>query len=142
MQRQAQIVHVAVPQGELPLARTPRPQPVAEEVIHACKTFLDALNLQINICGLDEKEIYVSLKIEASHWSRMRKGEVHFPPNKLDQLCDLCGNEVALAWWAWKRGKGLHMLETESERQLKLEREARAEAEKKVELLTGILKGK
>ena len=129
-------------QGELPLTRAPKTQPVAEEVIHACKTFLDALNLQVNVSGLDEKEIYIPLGILASHWSRMRKGEVHFPLNKLDELSDLCGNEITLTWWAWRRGKGLHMLLTEAERQLDFERAARAKVEAENKLLRDVLQGK
>lgn len=142
MQRHAQTLQAVEPQGELPLSRAPRQQPVSDEVIHACRTFLDALNLQINLSGLEDKEIYLPLEIEASHWSRIRRGEFHFPLNKLDQICDLCGNEVSLAWWAWKRGKGLHMLLTEAERLLNEERTARIESDKKVELLTDILKRK
>jgi hypothetical protein len=132
----------AEPQGELPLTRAPRAQPVADEVIRACKTFLDALNLQMNISGLEDKELYIPLGIEASHWSRIRKGEFHFPLNKLEQCCDLCGNEVALTWWAWKRGKGLHMLETETQRLLRLANEALDEERKKSAVLLAALQGR
>lgn len=140
MQAPAQVLHAA-PQGELPLTRTPRQQPVSEEVIHACRTFLDALNLQINISGLEDKELYIPLGIEASHWSRIRKGEFHFPLNKLESLCDLTGNEVTLSWWAWKRGYGLHLLLTESERRLQLERAARQSAEERLRYLESLVTG-
>lgn len=141
MQAPAQVLQPAAPQGELPLSRAPRAQPVADEVIRACKTFLDALNLQINLSGLEDKELYIPLGIEASHWSRIRKGEFHFPVNKLDQLCDLCGNEVTLVWWAWRRGRGLHMLETEAERQLRIERDLRLDAEKRLQVITQFFRG-
>jgi hypothetical protein len=129
-------------QGELPLTRNPRPQPVAEEVIFAQPTFTAAIRLAANVSGLEEKEIYVPLKIDASHWTRILNGQAHFPPDKLDQFCNLIGNDIPLVWWAHRRGKGLHMLETEAERQLQVEQAARIEAEKKVSLLTEILKGK
>ncbi len=141
MQAPAQLLQPVEPQGELPLSRAPRAQPVADEVIRATKTFVDALNLQINLSGLEDKELYIPLGIEASHWSRIRKGEFHFPLNKLDQLCDLCGNEVTLVWWAWRRGKGLHMLETEAERQLRIERERRIDAEKRLQVITEFFRG-
>lgn len=126
----------------MPLIRQARPQPVSDEVIRACKTLLDAINLQINVSGLDEKEIYVELDIDPSHWSRMRKGEVHFPTNKLEKLGAVCGSDIALTWWAWRRGKGLHMLLTEAERQLQIEREARAKAEERLSYLEGLVTGK
>lgn len=135
MQQQAKKLHAVASQGELPLIRSPKPQPVSDEVWQACRTLLDAINLQINVSGQDEKDLYLTLKIEASHWSRMRKGEVHFPPNKLEELGELCGNDIALTWWAWRRGKGLHMLLTEAERQLQIEREARAKAEERLAYL-------
>jgi hypothetical protein len=47
-----------------------------------------------------------------------------------------------LIWLAYRRGKGLHMLQTEAERQLAIEQAARIEAEKKVEMLKDILKSK
>jgi len=142
MQAPAQILQPSPPQGELPLTRVPRVQPVADEVIGACKTFLDALNLQINISGLEDKELYIPLGIEASHWSRIRKGEFHFPLNKLDQCCDLCGNDVVLTWWAWKRGRGLHMLETEAQRLLRLEREENDRLGRENKLLRELVQGR
>ncbi len=132
---------VADSQGELPLTRASKQQPVSDEVIRACRSFLEAFNLQVNVSGLDEKEIYISLKIEASHWSRMRKGEVHFPLNKLNDLCEVCGNEVALSWWARSRGKGLHMLLTEAERLLIAERERAEKAEAENRLLRELVRG-
>lgn len=127
---------------ELPLARKPQPQPVAPEVIFACKDFLAAFNLQINISGLDDKELYLPLGIDASHWSRMRKGDAHFPLNKLNELCDRTGNEVTLQWWAHRRRQGLHMLETEAEHLLRLEREKTARLERDNEVLVNALHGK
>ena len=116
-------------------------QPISDEVIFQQRDFLSALNLQINICGLDDKELYIPLGIDAAHWSRMRKGDAHFPLNKLNELCELCGNQVALAWWAHSRGYELHMLETEGERRFRIEREAREKAEAENKLLRDLLKG-
>jgi hypothetical protein len=127
---------------ELPLARKATPQPVAPSVIHACKDLLAALNLQINISGLDDKELYLPLAIDAAHWSRIRKGDAHFPLNKLNDLCELTGNEIALQWWAHSRRQGLHMLETEAEHLLRLERDKTARLERDNEVLVNALHGK
>lgn len=128
----------------MPLARSPVRSDIPVEVIARQKDLLAAINLCIDVSGLDDKEIYLSLEIDAGHFSNIRKGKqgCHFPTNKIEELMELCGNEIPLIWLADRRGKGLHMLETESERLLKVERAARLEAEQKVELLTGILKGK
>lgn len=125
-------------QGELPLVRTPQQQPVAEEVIHAQPSMTAAIRLAANVSGLEEKEIYVPLKIDASHWTRITNGQAHFPTDKLDEFCNLIGNEIPLAWWARKRGKGLHMLETEAERLLRIERARAEKAEEKLAYLESL----
>ena len=110
----------------------------------SCATplFVHLVRCSNNVSGLEEKEIYIALGIDAGHWTRIMKGEAHFPINKLNEFCDLIGNEVPLIWWAHSRGKGLHLLETESERQLKAEREARIRAEEKLAYAEALLTGK
>ena len=129
-------------QRELPLARAHQSQPVAMEVIQAQRTFSAALSLAVNVSGLEEKEVYIPLKIDASHWTRIMKGDAHFPVDKLNDLCDLLGNEVPLIWWAHSRGKGLHLLESESARQLRLEQERANKLEEQNRLLRDLLQGR
>lgn len=129
-------------QGELPLTRAPQQQPVVDEVIRAQPTLTAAIRLAANACGLDEKEIYMPLKIDASHWTRILNGQAHFPTDKLDEFCEIVGNEIPLAWWAWKRGRGLHMLETEAQRLLRLEREENDRLERENKLLRELVQGK
>jgi adenosine/AMP kinase len=129
-------------QGELPLTRAPSPAPVEHGVILSQPSMSAAVKLAANVSGLEEKEIYLALKIDAGHWTRILNGQAHFPIDKLGEFMDLVGNEVPLIWLAYRRGKGLHMLQTEAERQLQAEQAARIEAEKKVQMLTEILKGK
>jgi hypothetical protein len=45
--------------------------PVADEVIFAQPTMTAAIRLAANVSGLEEKEIYLPLKIDASHWTRI-----------------------------------------------------------------------
>lgn len=129
-------------QGELPLTRKPQQQPVADEVIFGLPSMTAAVRLSINVSGLEEKEIYLALDVDAGHWTRIMKGDAHFPLDKLNGLADLVGNEIPLAWWAHSRGKGLHMLETESERLLKAEHEARVKAEEKLRYLESLHTGR
>lgn len=129
-------------QGELPLARAVHGEPVSLEVICARRSFSAALSLAVNVSGLEEKEVYLPLKIDAGHWTRIMKGDAHFPVDKLNDFCDLVGNEIPLIWWAHSRGKGIHLLESEATRQLRAEREAREKAEAENRLLRDLLQGK
>lgn len=106
------------PQASLALITRREPVDVPMHLITRIKLFTAAIALTIQLSGLDEKEVYIPLGIDAGHWTRIMKGEAHFPVNKLNDLCDLCGNEAALIWWAWSRKKGLHILQTEAEREI------------------------
>lgn len=134
----------AVEQGHLPLTRTPAQPDVSLDVIMQRKDFLGAINLCIDISGLDDKELYVSLGIDAGHWSNIRKGKpgTHFPTNKLQQLTEICGNKIPLIWWARINGLGLHMLESEAERQMRLADERARTWQQKYEVLAEVLQGR
>lgn len=133
-------------QGALLLARSPRAiacDQVNPEVIACRRDLLAAINLCIDVSGLDDKEIGLALGIDAGHFSNIRRGKTgcNFPLTKLDDLMTLCGNEIPLAWLAMKRGKGLHMLETESQRLLRecCERESKLKDENRIlrEVISG-----
>lgn len=129
-------------QGELPLARRSVTSPVSPEVVRAQPTFRAAIRLAANASGLEEKEIYVPLKIDAGHWTRIMNGDANFPDDKLEQFMDLVENEIPLEWLAHRRGKGLVMLEGEAERQLRLEREANEKLKSENKLLRDLVQGK
>jgi len=65
--------------------------------------FLAAINLCIDLSRNLDNQIASELGIDQAQWSRIRKGIAHFPPNKLIQLMDFCGNEVPLQWLAIAR---------------------------------------
>jgi hypothetical protein len=129
-------------QGELALTRAPQQAVVADEVVRAQPSFKAALRLAANVSGLEEKEIYIPLKIDASHWTRIMNGQAHFPDDKLEAFMDLVGNEIPLQWLAHRRGKGLHMLLTEAERLLYAERSARERVEAENKLLRDLVQGR
>ena len=103
---------------ELPLVRKPAHVEVSMELIRRQKSFINAIALSTQLSGLDDKEIYMTLGIDAGHWSRIVKGDAHFPVNKIDELMTLCGNEAPLKWLANKRGYSLQLLKTEAERRI------------------------
>jgi hypothetical protein len=132
-------------QGRLLLTSTrARASDVSIEQVARLPTLLAAINKCVDESGLDDNEIRIVLNIDAGHWSNIRKGKAgcHFPTNKLDDLMTLCNNEIPLAWQAIRRGKGLHVLETEIERQLREERAKRLEAESKVRTLQEAIAGR
>lgn len=131
-------------QRALPLARHPVKADVPTEAIIHRKSLLDAVNLMFNMSGLEDKEIYDALDIDSGHFSKLRKGVkgYYFPADKLEAAMSLCESDIPLIWLAYARGKGVHMLETEAERQLRLEREAHAKTAEKLALLTDVLQGR
>ena len=127
-------------QGELLLTRPSR-STIGEEVIHAQRSFSAAIALAVSASGLDDKEVYITLEIDASHWTKIRKGEANFPVDKLNRLMDLLGNEVPLRWLAHSRGYGLHLIQSESERRLQAAEQRALGAEEKLRYLESLVTG-
>src|SRR5579875_3683077 len=117
---------VADPQPSLALVRAP--QAVDPALVIAQPSMLAAIKLCISLGGFQaDKQLYGPLEIDPGHWSRILRGEAHFPVDKLTALMDLCGNEAPLIWLTNARGydpRSLRKLETETERALREEREA------------------
>lgn len=85
---------------------------------------LAAIALCVQAAGLQDKEVYLQLGIDAGHWSRIVKGDAHFPLDRLGALMDICGNESPLVWLAHSRGYELKPLESEMQRELRETEEA------------------
>jgi hypothetical protein len=125
-------------------------QEIDHALIRKQPTLLSAVKLCISMGGLEaDKEVYVPLGIDPGHWTRIMRGEAHFPIDRLPDLMDLCGNEAPLMWLLDNRGYDLHSLrrkESETERELRLAREeiARMRAEQLIErrLLNEIITGR
>lgn len=118
----------------------PFAQSVSFEVITAQRSMIQAVMTCISVSGRDAKAIYIDLEIDKGHWSRIMDGKAHFPIDKLERLMDLCGNDIPLQWLAWRRGKGLHPLESEQQRLMREKDERIAELEKKNEWLAELVR--
>ena len=96
-------------------------------IVAAQPTLLAAIKLCITIRGFQaEKQVYSALGIDAGHWSRITRGEAHFPVDKLCELMDLCENEAPLLWLLMRREYDIGSLrrtESETERKLRLAQE-------------------
>lgn len=128
---------------ELPLARAAVRVDVPLELVVKQQTLAGAIALCVQLSGLEDKEVYLALEIDAGHWTRiMKKGDAHFPVNKLNDLMDLCGNEAPLMWLANSRGYGLVVLRSEAERRADAAERALQDERNKVKLLTNLLQGR
>lgn len=117
---------------ELPLARRVERFDVPMDLVVKLASFSAAISLCVQLSGLEDKEVYIPLGIDAGHWTRIKQGNAHFPGNKLGELMDLCGNEVPLIWLAYSRGYGLLLLKSEAERRAEEAEQRAHEAEKKL----------
>lgn len=129
-------------QQHLPLSRRAASVVVTADMVEQQKSLLAAINLCVLLSGLDDKEVCSSLEIQPAQWSRIQNGDAHFPPNKLNDLMDLCGNEAPLLWLANARGYGLHLLKSEAERQRDEAQAELAAKERENALLRKLLMGK
>lgn len=141
---ESKLLTIPPAQGELLLSRAGAPPEVPMDSILKRRSLLGAINLMIDASGMEDKELYVPLGIDAGHWSKMRKGQAQFPTDeRLNRAMDLCGgSDIPLIWFAHSRGRGLYVLETETERQLRVERAKRLQAEEKVRVLQEAISGR
>lgn len=106
---------------------------VEDGVIAKQQDFLSSIRLCISSSGLNDNQVAMELEIQEAQFSRILKGQAHFPPNKLEELMDVCGNEVPLRWLAMHRGYGLNKLKSRLESELEEEKQKNAELELKLQ---------
>jgi hypothetical protein len=88
-----------------------------------------ALDLCMELAGLEPKQLMAGLKLDKAQLSRWQSGQegVNWP--KLVAVMDYCGNDAPLLWMCHSRGIDLHSIrkvESEVERQNRLLREENA----------------
>ena len=127
---------------ELSLVRKPIGLDVPAQLVHQQKSSSAAFSLACQASGLEDKEIYMSLGIDAGHFSRIKKGEAGFPPDKIRDFCELVGNTIYPEWIAYQVGCMLVVIETESERRAKAAEERARVAEDRVKFLSELLQGR
>lgn len=114
-------VSTPVADRQIPMVEPGEPIEVDSALVHRQPSMLSAIQLCLQAAGIADKEACLSLGIDAGHWSRILRGDAHFPLHLLGPLMDLCGNEAPLEWLAHSRGYELRPLETELERQVREE---------------------
>lgn len=107
-------------QAELALTRAANPVDVPVEMIRAKRTAGAAFSLACDASGLDDKEIYMALEMDAGTFSRCRKGTNTLAGDVVAKFCTIVGNRIYIEWLAYQIGCGLVMLKSEAERRAEL----------------------
>lgn len=129
---------------QLPLSfsRPPEPVDVPLEMIRAKRTQGAAFTLACDASSLDDKEIYLALKIDAATFSRMKKGDNTLPGDRIREFCQVVGNVIYPRWLAYQVDCALVLIKSEAERQRDEAIERAIRAEDRAKLLQEILAGR
>lgn len=101
-----------------------------------------AFTLACDASGLDDKEIAMSLNIDAGSFSKMKKGMATLDNDLIREFCKVVGNTIYSEWLAYQIGCTLVLIQSEAER-MAAEAQASLEQEReKNKLLMQLLQGK
>jgi hypothetical protein len=114
-------------QSELALVREAQSVNVPIEMVRIQKNAAAAFTLACTASGLDDKEIYLALGIDAGYFSNIKKGKATLQADLIAEFCKLVKNTVYPEWQAYQVGCTLVMIKTEAERRAE-EAEQRAAA--------------
>jgi len=128
-------------QAELALARAPHQAGVPAELVRAKHSAGAAFTLACDASGLDDKEIYLALDLDAGTFSRIKKGTNTLAGDLLRDFCRIVGNTLYPEWLAYQVGCGLVMLKTEAERRADALEAALTQERLKNEVLMQALRG-
>jgi hypothetical protein len=97
--------------SQLDLLEKQRPQPAVVDPLSMLSTItrrptlLRAMHLAVEVSGLEDKQVYDAIGIDASHWTRIKNGTASMP---LDEtflnFLNVVANEIPLVWLAEKCG--------------------------------------
>lgn len=78
--------------------------PVDIDRLRAQPNFLKALKYAIDLTDLEAKEIYGVLGKDKATWTRIKDGDVAFPADCIDTLCNILTNDAIVLWLLHRRG--------------------------------------
>lgn len=128
-------------QGELTLARKAAAVTVPIEMIRAKRTAAAAFTLACDVSGLEDKEIYLQLDIDAGYFSNIKKGKATLQADIVNTFCAIVDNTIYVEWLAYQVGCQLVQIESETERLLRLAREQIEMLKHDKRVLTEALRG-
>lgn len=90
--------------------------PVTVEMVRACRTPGEAVTLAVRASGLDPKEVFIPMKIDAGTWSKICSDQATFPTSKVREFCELVDNRIYVEYIAYLVGCTAVMIKSEAER--------------------------
>lgn len=129
-------------QPELALSREPNRTPIPIETVRAQRSPCAAFTLACNSSGLEDKEIYLALGIDAGYFTNIKKGKATLQSDKVRKFCELVGNTAYVEWVAYQLGCTLVVIKTEAERRAEEAERRYADAERENKLMRQLLAGK
>lgn len=131
-----------VNQGELGLRRRAEPNTMPRELILRQKSAAAAFALACQSSGLEDKEIFGELEIDAGYFSRIKAGTATLQADKQALFCRVVNNTIYPEWLAYQLGCTLTMLKSEAERQADELRAQLADKTRENLLMKQLLTGK
>ena len=129
-------------QVELALARLAETVAVPIELVRQQKTAAAAFALACTVSGLEDKEIYLALGIDAGYFSNIKKGAATLQACKVADFCRVVGNTIFPEWMAYQVGCTLVLIKTEAERRAELAERELAAAVAENKLMRQLLQGR
>ena len=129
-------------QTELPLARPAQRAMVPIELVRAQKTAAAAFTLACSVSGLEDKEIYLALDIDAGYFSNIKKGKATLQADLVSLFCQIVGNTIYPEWQAYQVGCTLVMIKTEAQRRADEAEKRAVAAEAENRLMRQLLQGR
>lgn len=129
-------------QGELPLSRAAQRSSVPIELVRAQKTSAAAFTLACSVSGLEDKEIYLALEIDAGYFSNIKKGKATLQADLTARFCEVVGNTIYPEWQAYQVGCTLVMIKTAAERRAEEAEQRASAAEAENRLMRQLLQGR
>lgn len=126
---------------ELRLVKRAEANDVPVELVRKQNCAGKAFTLACDSSGLDDKEIYLAIPIDAGTFSKIKSGRATLQAEYLQRFCHVVNNRVYPEWLAFQIGCTLVVIRSEAERKLDHEITRRERAEAKNVLLTEILQG-
>lgn len=129
-------------QPELALSRPPQSVSVPIEMIRAKKNAGAAFALACDASGLEDKEIYLALGIDAGYFTNIKKSKATIQGDLVRDFCKVVGNTIYLEWLAYQIGCTLMLIKSEAERRAEDAEKRAKDAEDKLRFLTQVMQGK
>lgn len=127
---------------ELALSRAPDQASIPIDLVRRQQSSGAAFSLACQASGLEDKEIYMQIGVDAGTFSRIKKGEATLQADNLATFCKAVGNMIYPEWLAFQLGCTLTLIQSEAERRA-VEAEQRAkDAEAQVVMLKSLLTGR